>query len=237
VDEPALEWLTDTVHQDLVQGAQRSPVALIFLLRRYAQTGRDDLRDVVEQGLTDALDAIGSARDPRDRCEWLNVLVEAAAVSDDDRLAGAVKASLPQTIDDLERLVGKSYEPGEGLVDKDLVEHLRSASALLIAFGMTGRLPYSMLAEELLQAARRRWWDEEHASFGPDFASNCEAVRVLLRLAALHDDPEYLQTAVVANDATCALDARRALAALETAYRAHATAAASYGLALLDCSR
>jgi hypothetical protein len=41
----------------------------------------------------------------------------------------------------------------------------------------------------------------------------------------------------MARESTCAVDARRACAALEPMYRAHADAAAWYGLALLDCSR
>jgi hypothetical protein len=237
VDETPLDWLTDTVLQDVQTSDRPSPAAVIFLLRRYTDTARDDLRAAVEQGLTSALHSVEQERDPRDRCEWLNVCLEAAGVSDDERLAAAVRQATPSTVEDLERLVGRSYEPGEGLVGGDLADHVRCASALLIAFGITGRLPYPMLAEELVEAARRRWWDDAAGLFGADFVSNCQAVRVLTRLAALHEDPEYIQTAVSARESTCAADARRAVAALEPMYRAHAAAAAWYGLALLDCSR
>ena len=60
--------------------------------------------------------------------------------------------------------IGGSYRPGEGLVrDRDgvrvrcsLADHVRGASALLTAFELTGRLPYSMLAEELMAIAGAR---------------------------------------------------------------------------------
>jgi hypothetical protein len=52
-------------------------------------------------------------------------------------------------IDQLERVVGGSYRPGDGLVgERDgiacaaaLGDHVRAASALLTAFELTGRLP------------------------------------------------------------------------------------------------
>ncbi len=70
---------------------------------------------------------------------------------------------MQDAIDQLERVVGGSYRPGEGLVrDLDGVrargsvdDHVRGASALLTAFEITGRLPYSMLAEELIAVAGR----------------------------------------------------------------------------------
>lgn len=237
VHESALEWLTDAILREVDGAEQPSPATVMFLLRRYSETGREELRGLVEQGLTSALSAVAHERDPRNRCEWLDVCLAATAVSDDERLATVVRSSTAATIDDLERVVSVRYQPGEGLADADLAEHVRSASALLIAYGITGRLPYSMLAEELVQTARRRWWDDASGLFGTDFVSNCQAVRVLSRLSALHADPEYIQTAVVARDSTCGMDARRILAALEPMYRAHSTAAAWYGLALLDCSR
>ena len=67
---------------------------------------------------------------------------------------------MPAAIDELERVVGGSYRPGDGLVrDRDGIrvrgsvgDHVRGASALLTAFELTGRLPYAMLAEELMQS-------------------------------------------------------------------------------------
>ena len=64
---------------------------------------------------------------------------------------------MPRAIDELEHAVAASYRPGEGLVGSGPAagrgsadDHVRAASALLTAFEMTGRLPYSMLAEELI---------------------------------------------------------------------------------------
>jgi hypothetical protein len=113
----------------------------------------------------------------------------------------------------------------------------------LTAFAATGRLPYSMLAEELIQHARRTWWDEARGGFGdpsvpgPDgaierFTINCSAVRVLCRLAALLQDDEYRKAAVVATDADYGADAQRTLDALETSYRLRGVEAAPYAVAL-----
>lgn len=134
-------------------------------------------------------------------------------------------------IDQLEHVVGGAYQPGAG-VRGGLGNQVRAASALLTAFEITGRLPYSMLAEELMQAARRA--DPERA--GPAaFVIHCDAARVFCRLAALHEDAEYRKAAVTLPDADYRGDAARILAALSTrvgdAPPAHA---AAYGLALLE---
>ena len=94
-------------------------------------------------------------------------------------------------------------------------DHVRGASALLTAFEITGRLPYSMLAEELIavagaRACRRR---------GPA-SIQCEAARVLCRLAALHDDPDYRGAAVIAGGADYRAEASRILAAESARARA-----------------
>jgi len=154
---------------------------------------------------------------------------------------------VPAAIDELERVVGVAYRPGAGLAHMlgepaeprgHLSDHISAAWALLGAYATTGRLPYSMLAEELVQFARRCWWDDEHGGFrdGSDpsdsFALNCEAVRVLCRLAALHDDPDYRGAAVIASHGDYHRDAERTLASLTPAYREHGAAGAAYGLAL-----
>ena len=73
-----------------------------------------------------------------------------------DLIAGAV--------DELERVVSLAYRPGESLPrslrspdepDGGVEEHVAAAAALLTAHGLTARLPYSMLAEELIQPVRR----------------------------------------------------------------------------------
>jgi|SoiMetStandDraft_2_1073263.scaffolds.fasta_scaffold72557_3 uncharacterized protein YyaL (SSP411 family) len=158
-----------------------------------------------------------------------------------------------KAIDALEHLVAAAYRPGEGLVhDLDvpngarghLADHMNTAAALLSAYVLTWRLPYGMLAEELVQFARRALWDDEHAAFreSPDavtdsrpFALNCDAVRVLCRLAALHHDDDYRHVAVVAADANYKADAERILMAHASSADGRGLAdAAAYGLALAE---
>jgi uncharacterized protein YyaL (SSP411 family) len=160
---------------------------------------------------------------------------------------------LPVAVDELERVVGLVYVPGDGL-PRDvgrrsqepgrLNEHAAAASALLSAFHAAGRLPYSMLAEELMQFARREWWDAARGCFRdarpePDdplepFLANCQAARVLCRLAALHGDPDYRQHAVMAEQADYAADAARTVDALSADYPQLGLDAAIYGLAVSE---
>ena len=146
-------------------------------------------------------------------------------------------ALIQRAIDHLEHVIGGSYRPGDGLgrgvngvrVRCGVDEHVRAASALLTAFELTGRLPYSMLAEELMLIARRE------PPAGLDSVSHCAAARVLCRLASLHADPDYRAAAVVAADADYRADAAFILAAQSGCAITGTTAeAAAYGLALLD---
>jgi hypothetical protein len=138
---------------------------------------------------------------------------------------------VPPAIDQLEHVIGGAYQPGAG-VRGGLINQVRAASALLTAFEITGRLPYSMLAEELMQTAGRTAPDESDAD---TMVVHCEAARVLCRLATLHDDAGYRDSAVVASNADYRGDAARILAAQSTrALSATPAHAAAYGLALLD---
>ena len=130
-------------------------------------------------------------------------------------------------IDELERLVGATYQPGHGVSDR-LAEQSAVASALITAYQITGRLPYSMLAEELVQAARRTGWDAE------PFGLNCEAATVLFRLAALHRSTEYREAAVVAPGADYDDDAARILESLAGDAPGHGLDGALYGLAAAE---
>ena len=150
-------------------------------------------------------------------------------------VADASLGLVPAAIDELERAVAAAYRPGVGLIDPQSAaaarsaDHVRAASALLTAFELTGRLPYSMLAEELIQIARRTL-----AADG-DFATCCETARVLCRLAALHGVAEYRAAAVIADGADYGADAARLLAAQAAHVAAASTAhAALYGVALRD---
>jgi hypothetical protein len=248
-----------------------------LLLRRYAATGRDDVLHALEHALTRALDAWPEA--PRDEfAGWLMLFVEAAAVSEDDRVheaAGRLAAGLRESwgrerriavgtagvdaclraeaaslpgvtlqaaIDELERLVGTAYEPGEGLSRAAaggrarLADHVSAASALLTAYECTGRLPYSMLAEELMQFVARTFGDADPGFLDGEtaskpFAVNCEAASVLHRLDALHRSAEYREAAVVAPAADYGRDAERILRWLAPQVPEAGLGGAVYGLA------
>ena len=145
-----------------------------------------------------------------------------------------------------------AYRPGRGLARAvndpggargALADHVRTSSALLTAYDVSGRLPYPMLAEELMRFARETLWDEHAGAYhdsadGPrrPFAINCEAARVLCRLAALHGRSDYRAAAVIRSDADYAGDAARILRAQRGTFREHGVRSAPYGLALLACN-
>lgn len=144
-----------------------------------------------------------------------------------------------RAIDELEQAVGGSYRPGDGLMDtrngmglrRSAADHVSAASALLTAFELTGRLPYSMLAEELIAVARREPVEME-------LALSCRIARVLCRLADLHDDPGYRGAAVIAAGADYRADAARILAAESARARtADPSHRAAYGIALGELLR
>ena len=237
------------------------PIALIFLLRRFATTDRDEIRERLGEALTAALAGYEEDSSVARRAAWLLLFREAAALSDDERLSAAARhlieslrgnwrskasvadamysvdaclraaaldadrasAIIAAAIDELERNVGHSYGPGEGI--GDYADHVRAAAALVSAYDITGRLPYAMLAEELMQASKR-------VSAGNDFTVECEGARVFCRLAALHDDADYRASAILAPNADYRADAARMLAALSP--RALDDRAPIYGLALSE---
>jgi hypothetical protein len=252
----AVERVTAVVLRALIDEAPTAP-AVRLLLRRYAATGRDDIRDALEPALTRALD-IWPRAERTEQSGWLILFAEAGGVSDDERvheaaagLAVTLQASwgrprpiaealagvdaclragvqepggnLQAALDELEHLVGAAYQPGEGVAlgapggRVRLADHVTTASALLTAFECTGRLPYSMLAEELVQFAARMLWDAASPGFfdgetgTKPFALNCEAASVLFRLAALHGSDEYRGAAVLAAGADYGRDAANIL--------------------------
>jgi len=145
---------------------------------------------------------------------------------------------VPRAIDELERAVGGSYRPGEGLLSAKAADgrasaedHVRAASALLTAFELTGRVPYSMLAEELIAILGRDVADEDPALAAP-------LARVLCRLADLHDDEGYRGAAVIAAGVDYRADAARILAAESARARsAGPSRHAAYGIALGELLR
>ena len=280
VDETAVEWLTDCVLEAIARDDAIDPIALIFLLQRYAATDRADLGAALGAALGTALERPALSGD---RPGWLKLLSEASIIADDPRMqiaagrlddglrqdwpgaetveaaaesveaclmaAGAVSSRdlLASAIDELERIVGGAYRPGDGVGHAvqgagprgRLGDQVAAASALLTAFALTGRLPYSMLAEELMHFARRTLWDDTTGGFfdaapagDKSFDVNCGAARVLCRIEALHRDAEYLKVAVVAAADTCASDAARTLGSQTPGVRQRGLAAAAYGIAL-----
>jgi hypothetical protein len=230
VDAADLDWITDTVVANVRNGAA-SPAAVFVLLHAYAQRGTAQVQEVLEPLLTDALDAVQRSGDALLRCEWLGAVTQAAVFSDDDRLP-ALGALLPDVIEGLERAASGIYEPGERPGPAAHAAHFRCANALLTAFDLTGRLPYPMLAEELVQASRGNLFAAA-IDGGAGFAADCAAATACTRLALLHRDPDYVARAVVARQAEYAADAKRLLAGLEPRRHAFPEQAAELGRAML----
>ena len=251
----AVERVTRAVVDALAAGELPTADALRLLLRAYAATGRDDVRGALEAGLAHAL-AIAADSSSASAPRWLILFAEAADASDDDRVRGAVADLASKTrmiwratrspgdaavsvdaclranldvqaaIDELERLVADAYEPGEG-IEGSVQDEVSMASALLTAFVMTDRLPYAMLAEELIQHTRRIALEQADLPF----ETACDLASVFSRMAALHADEEYRTAAVVAPDARYADDAALILERLATEAAGRGMAGAAYGLA------
>ena len=234
--------------------------AVQLLLRRY-QTGALSAprnSEAIGQALAASLQSSWDEQSVSARAPWVEVFVDAAAFSDDDRLVVAIRdltdalreswtaSSLAErcaalgsclyaarlepfqsiaadAIDELERVIGRAYEPGEPLGSR--ADQVSAASALLVAYSLSGRLPYPMLAEELMHAPRT-----DH----DDFTTTCEAARVLCRLAALHDDEQYRAAAVLAPGADYRRDAALLLDECEDAALRLGADGAIYALARLE---
>ena len=180
-----------------------------------------------DERILEAIGALLSAL--RAECRTLRAVNEASACVEACLRASSLfdpAEIVPGAIDELERVVGGAYQPGEG-VHGGPPDQIHAASALITAYEITGRLPYSMLAEELIQLARQSPPPEN------DLVLHCETARVLCRLAALHDDAAYRGAAVIAVNADYRGDARRILTAQSArALDASPHELAIYGLAL-----
>ena len=278
--------MTGTVLAALERGDPVDATALTFLLRRFRDTDRADLRDALEPALAGGLERQTLADSIAEQAAWLTLFADALTLSADDRLLAAstsllaslrrewgrakevadasvsVDASLrtcrlldlpsiaPDAVDELERIVAVAYRPGEGLAHNlhdraagsgQLADHVFLASALLTAYEISGRLPYSMLAEELVQVAQRIHWSDAAGCFESTkgdrwetFRLNCEAARVMCRLAALHGDKGYRAAAVIRPDAAYADAATSILGAQDGSCREFGVLSAVYGLALAE---
>ena len=250
--------VTTAVLDALRRGDAPTPAALRLLLRAYAATGREDIRDILEPMLAQALEI---APDSSSAAPWLVLLSEAADASDDARLRDAAsnlatkvrmnwvvtqpigvraesvdaylralpllaRGSAQAPIDELELLVANAYAPGSG-IDGSVEQEISVAAALLTAFTVTDRLPYAMLAEELLRHARAVVLD----SAAVPFLTACDAAAALSRMAQLHHLSEYRTAAVTAPDADYAADAADMLERIAGEAHLHGLGAAAYALA------
>jgi hypothetical protein len=167
----------------------------------------------------------------------------------------AAREQLRRAIHAMEDLVSASYQPGAGVAQeiplrgnraRALSDQIEAAAALVSAYLESARLPYSMLAEEFVQFAKRHWWDGTRGCFRStggedepltdlDFAANAASARLFCRLAHLHHDEGYRHAAVVAPDADYLADADRMIEVLAAdALTRCAPCVAVYGLALDD---
>jgi len=152
--------------------------------------------------------------------------VAIAALIEAGEVAGV--PSVLAAVDALERVVGAAYRPGDGMSamldePRDCAgaagDQTASAAALLAAHAATGRLPYAMLADELMQVAFRRTWDDE---------TTATAVHVCCGLARLHRVHDFRASAVISD-----LDYEAKADDLIAAMSAESDAA-TYGLALAE---
>jgi hypothetical protein len=276
---PALQWLLRSYAHapDAGRFAALGPALAQAVLAPH-EGGRfgavDRLRLIADAaGISDdeRLPAAAWAAAVEARAEWAGRAVGPSLCSVDACLRAApvlalqdaehANAFLAAAIDELERVVAQSYAPGEGLAHDRrqpdgprgaMSDHIGACDALLTAYEVTDRLPYPMLAAELMEFVRQTWRDPVRGVFhnvappdggksadhsggqtlAPDvFTANCNAARLLVRLAALHDD-DYCQRAVIAPGRDYARDAEGLLALLESDCRGHGVDAAPYALAL-----
>jgi hypothetical protein len=231
-------------------------------LDRQAQRGCDDDCEGWIAMFSEAAAASDDPRLPRAaadllqplRARWSSAAPNTVPVTAVDEIMRAVEACLlsinvpearalvAEAIDALERVVAGAYRPGLGVAHEiatpafvrgGLSDHVRSASSLLTAYMLTARLPYAMLADELMQLVLRTP-PAEPDGHDVAFALNCELARVLCRLAALHHDEEYRRTAVLPIDEDYAADAARTLTGLASSVRERGADLALFGLALAE---
>ena len=151
-------------------------------------------------------------------------------------------------VDALEHVVAGTYERGGGIAHRAgartgvrglLADQVRASAALLDLHALTDREAYPDVAQELMHFALQHLWDKAGGGGFLDrvhakddvgllrepvrpFAINCEAARVLLRLAGITTDPAFRERAVAT------------LASQTAVARAHGIDAAPYALAVRD---
>ena len=146
----------------------------------------------------------------------------------------------------LERVDVACYSPGAGIahcldgrpsVRGLLDDQIAMAAAHLDAYAATGNIVYEMMAQELAHYAVRTMWDEQHGGFFdrsvPEaaervglmrerlkpFVANCDAARVLKRLAACKGDHDFGARAEATLAAMAPLAAQQGPLARTTCWR------------------
>ena len=180
-----VETLGDSLAQALIEHrAAASVSARAAWLHLFVEADRIS----EDERLCDAIEDLTG----RLRHDWAAVSIADATTAIGATLRAAMlpayRQFAPAAVDELERVIGAHYVPGQAL--GSFGDEVQAASALLAAYELSGRLSYSMLAEELMLMTRH------HPSHV--FEEGCAAVRVLCRLALLHRDPDYRAAAVVA---------------------------------------
>jgi uncharacterized protein len=147
----------------------------------------------------------------------------------------------------LDQVVSASFRPGEGVAHWDdgaaagalLTDQVHAAAALLTLFDATDNETCADLAEELMRAAHAHFWDDAGGGFfdrrptaGADvglladplkpLAANCQAARVLARLAGHTGNADLQRLAL------------ETLGSQATTYRRHGLAGAIYAHTVLD---
>ena len=82
-----IEWAVDCALRGLSTGASPSPAVVMFLLRVYTDSGRQDVEIALEDVLARGLELVQGEPDPGERCEWLRLFDQAISISNDERLA------------------------------------------------------------------------------------------------------------------------------------------------------
>jgi hypothetical protein len=235
--EPALGGALDQPLPSLPPFVRADHLMLLVEALPVADDGR--LHPAIDSLVASFASGWGVAHQVESAAAGLDACLTAMAALD-------ARTRLPDAIDELERLIGGAYKPGEGLVAAEshatarisLGDHVRAASALLTAYRITRRVPYAMLAEELMQFAKRFAWQSADASTptagdpGRAFALQCAAASVYCRLASLHASDEYREAAVIAANADYRSDAAAILGALSAQLPGPGFECAAYGLAL-----
>jgi len=171
----------------------------------YAAASADERRALASPPMPDQLYADATAA-------MASAALHASRVFGDEGLrAFAVKS--------LERVLLACYKPGGGVAHYSdgqphvrglLADQIAMAAACLDAFDTTQNVVYEMMAEELAHFAVRAMWDEEDGAFFDrsredsddeigllrqglkPFVTNCDAARLLRRLAATSGDNDFV---------------------------------------------